>query len=344
MSALFSRPLQNDIGEMSTVDGQIAALPDSLLRECVVAATTAPSVHNTQPWLFRLRVEGLDVFVDRRRQLPTLDPDGREMYISVGAALFTLRLALRARGYRTRVSRTNLHDDLVARVRIAGPAETTPGVRALAAAITQRRTNRRPFHSTPVPDRILDEVSAAAAAERVTMLVTDGPTRSGILSMTRTANNRMQRNPVYLKELAAWTTTGGVGRRDGVPRGAFGPRATNAALPLRDLGLGLASPTATVDFEPDPTIALLYTAGDTQTQWIHTWQALQRLWLTATVRGVAITPLSQLTEIPALRDLVADRDSDRVVQMTLRIGYPTSHVAATPRRSPEEVILPTQDA
>src|SRR5262245_23757995 len=50
-------------------------IPASVVREAMQAATAAPSVHNTQPWLFRLRSDGVDVFVDRRRQLISLDPD-----------------------------------------------------------------------------------------------------------------------------------------------------------------------------------------------------------------------------------------------------------------------------
>jgi nitroreductase len=77
--------------------------PGPAVRECLLAATAAPSIHNTQPWLFRLRGDTVDVLVDRRRQLHTLDPDGREMFVSVGAAMFNLRVAVRAHGWEARV-------------------------------------------------------------------------------------------------------------------------------------------------------------------------------------------------------------------------------------------------
>jgi hypothetical protein len=66
--------------------------------------------------------------------------------------------------------------------------------------------------------------------------------------------------------------------------------------------------------------------------------ALQRVWLAATVRGLALTPLSQLTEIPALRDLLADPDSARMVQTVLRIGFPATPARTTPRRGLDEVV------
>ncbi|MEJ3748938.1 hypothetical protein WEI85_37420 [Actinomycetes bacterium KLBMP 9797] len=93
---------------------------------CVEAATRAPSIHNTQPWWFQTRGRDIDVYVDRARQLAVLDPSGRQLLMSVGAAVFNLRLALLARG-RIPVQRLlpdPARPDLVARVS-AGPT-TTP--------------------------------------------------------------------------------------------------------------------------------------------------------------------------------------------------------------------------
>jgi nitroreductase len=315
--------------------------PSQTLLECLVAACAAPSIHNTQPWLFRPRGDSVDVLVDRSRQLATLDPEGRELMVSVGAAVFNLRLAVRAHGHETRVRLMpdRAEPDLAARVSIEKAAAPPAGVVALAGAIPHRHTNRRPFADTQVPFGTLEELAGAAAAERAALLAVDPALRAGVLSLTRTAENRMRANPWYRWELAAWTTPGGVGRRDGVPRSAFGPRDTSGALPLRDFALGQGAPTATVEFEPDPTLVLLFTAGDTQLDWLRAGAALERVLLTATVRGLAATPLSQVVEVPKLRELLADAITGQVVQTILRIGYPTAQVRATPRRPVDDVIV-----
>ena len=64
----------------------------------------APSVHNTQPWWFGTDGQAISLYADASRQLTVADPSGREMLISCGAALFTVRLGLRALGWipRTR--------------------------------------------------------------------------------------------------------------------------------------------------------------------------------------------------------------------------------------------------
>ncbi len=312
--------------------------PGPALVDCLTAATAAPSVHNTQPWLFRVHDGVVDVLADERRRLAVIDPDGREMYVSVGAAAFTLRVALAAAG-RPSVARLTPAPDVAVRVTVGPPAEPSRAAQALAGAVHRRHTNRRPFADRPVPYGTMEELSGAATAEGATLLEVGPDLRDGVLALTRTADNRLRANPAYLGELATWTTPPGIGRRDGVPRHAFGPRPTDARLPLRDLGLGNGAPTSVVDFEPDSTLVVLFTAGDTVADWLTAGAALQRLWLTATLRGLAGTPMTQLTEISALRDLLGDAITGSAAQTVLRLGYPLSPTLATPRRPLADVLL-----
>lgn len=60
----------------------------------VRAAVLAPSLHNSQPWLFACSDNALLLYADGRRRLPFCDPYGRQLVISAGAALFNLRLAI----------------------------------------------------------------------------------------------------------------------------------------------------------------------------------------------------------------------------------------------------------
>ena len=71
---------------------------EARLRFLARYAILAPSGHNTQPWLFRIRNGVLALRADRTRALPVVDPDDRELTISCGAALFNLRAAARGLG------------------------------------------------------------------------------------------------------------------------------------------------------------------------------------------------------------------------------------------------------
>src|SRR6266536_4630476 len=120
----------------------------------LATAGRAPSLHNTQPWRFRVRGNGLDLYADPDRRLRAIDPDGREMLISCGAALFGLRLGIRHLGYRAAVELLPDpgHPSLLARVRLGRQAPLSAEEwHMLAAVPTGIRTVARsaPIRSRP---------------------------------------------------------------------------------------------------------------------------------------------------------------------------------------------------
>src|SRR4051812_41612306 len=71
-------------------NGTLQEKPSYLIRYAVCA----PSELNSQPWIFRCRGERIDLYADESRSLSRLDPSRRSMYVSCGAALFQLRMAM----------------------------------------------------------------------------------------------------------------------------------------------------------------------------------------------------------------------------------------------------------
>ena len=317
-------------------------MPGPLLAECLEAAIAAPSVHNTQPWLFRLRDGGVDVLADRSRQLGVIDPQGREVAISVGAAVFNLRVAMLARG-RLPILRPLPYPD-----RPAVLARVSPGPIAnrrsdtahlLAEAIPRRRTNRQPFEDTPVPAPVLADLAVAAKAEGAMLHVLDEERRNAVFGLVRTAENRRRWDAGYQAELSRWAHRE-PGRRDGVPPEAFGPWPVLESVPIRDFGPARPPRRRHAEFfEHEPVAGVLYSSGDGAREWLRAGQALERTLLTATVHGLATTLMTQPLEFPELRDLLSDAAARRTAQAIIRIGYgPPS--PATPRRPLSEVLLP----
>src|SRR6266508_3736880 len=296
-----------------------AIRPDGFLtpasEDCLEAAVAAPSVHNTQPWKFRIRGSGIDVYADYSRRLDVIDPRGRELLISVGAAVLNLRVAILAHGHQPllRLLPSVRERDLVARVTPGPPVQANQTARALAQAVPRRRTNRRPFADIPVPEHTLDELAAAA--------------------------RRFRDQPGYWAELGEGTFPAPE-RGDGVPPSAVGPWSALESVPIRDFGL--VHPTRqrrTVAFEREPTLVVLRTFGDGPAAWLRAGQALERVMLTATVRGLSTTPMTPPLEIPEVRELLTDHRYGGTAQAILRVGYgpPT---APTPRRPLWDMLLP----
>jgi nitroreductase family protein len=317
-------------------DGQ----PGPRLAACLRSAIAAPSVHNSQPWRFRVRPPAaVDILEDRTRSLEVIDPTGRELMISLGAAVLNLRVAMSALG-RLPLLLTfpdRMYPEVVARI-TAGPYRAPDStVRALADAIPRRHTNRRPFHDTPLPADVLDELVAAARAEGGRLVVADAAGREGVLGLVRSANEWQRHNQRYVDELARWTAPQ-PGRRDGIPAGAFGPWDVMETLPVRDFGQAHPNlPRRQGSYESAPTIAILYTQGDGPRAWLTAGQALQRVLLTATVRSVASTPMTAPIELEQMRELLTLRGPMGQPQIILRLGY-GEPCAVSPRRPLEEVL------
>src|SRR5690349_3282995 len=149
---------------MSTPPGSRLVPADigDALRAAVQLAARAPSLHNSQPWCWRLGVDAVRLHLDPARRLPATDSAGRELVISCGAALHHLLVALAAQGWESRVHRLPDPADptLLAEVRPVARAAGGPQAAdvALADAIIRRRTDRRRFGSWPIPGELLGEM------------------------------------------------------------------------------------------------------------------------------------------------------------------------------------------
>ncbi len=318
--------------------------------EAVEVAVRAPSMHNSQPWRFRLGPAHLDVLVDPGRRLPVADLSGWASRIGCGAALFNLRLALAVHGSPATVRLQPDPDvpELLARLTPGPPRRPTPDEVRLYRAITHRRSNRMPFLDKSVPIDTRTELKSAAHAENGWLDLLLGPTAVELTAeMVRAADRALRRDDGYQAELAAWTRRDS-SATDGVPSAAGGPApAPHELLARRDFGgrepaggtdSGGHEPAGGTDFEREPLLAVLGTAGDWGADQVQAGQVLQRVLLTATDLGLAASMFSQPIEVPGIREqLRIALGRQAPPQMLLRFGYAIS--APRSRRRPVSDVL-----
>lgn len=301
------------------------------------AAVRAPSLHNSQPWRFRLRDGGIEVCVDRDR-LPAIPARDWAARVSCGAALYNLRLALAMAGRpaAVRLRPYTGAPDVAARLVPDRPRPPSPSESELYAAIARRHSNREPFFATPVPGDLRSRLIEAARAEAGWLeMVIGAAAVAAVAEIAHAANRVLQRDPAYAAELARWVRTEPA--PDGVPVGAGGPVGEpQDLLPQRAFGARTRAPGR--DFEPEPLVAVLGSPGDSATDQIAAGQALERVLLAATSARLAVSMLSQPIEVPSAREqlrLALGRYG--TPQMVLRIGYGQPGFP-TPRRPVSDVI------
>ncbi|MFC3987783.1 Acg family FMN-binding oxidoreductase [Actinoplanes siamensis] len=311
---------------------------ESDLRRAAAAGIQAPSMHNTQPWAFRLRDGAIEVTADPTRRLTVADQSGWAMRLALGAATFNARLALAWGGTPADVLLLPdpAESGLAARLTPGKKRPPTYAERDLYAAIERRHSNRQPFWPDPVPAGARVRLIEAARAEHAWLDLLVGMTAlTGFSEIAHSADRVLRRDGRYQAELISWTGTESA--TDGMP--AFAGAAVGEShdlIPQRAFTERRRAPGR--DYEPEPLVGILGTAGDRRLDQLQAGQALQRVLLTVTDAGLACSMISQPIEVPAARDQLR-RSLGRTgfPQIALRIGY--GHPGRrSPRRPVEETL------
>jgi hypothetical protein len=310
------------------------------------AAMWAPSVHNTQPWWFGVRGSTVTVHTDPDRRLDVADPDGREMLISCGAALYTLRLAVRRLGRRPQVQVASDPErpGLVADVTVGPDQPLTEHERRMYDQIKRRRTHRGGFRPEGLPGGLLQTLRAHAHDEgAVLRVVADPRSRIALGALTEVAEQILRQNPEYCREMAHWAPSPGSYRRDGVHDDAYprDPERTDPHFAARDFARGHG--WGLTDSERHGTtgvVTLLTTKNDDRADWLKAGQGLQKMLLGAAENDVSAAFHTQTLEISELREFVRSRFCDGAYpQMIVRLGTADREISSV-RRHPETVTRP----
>lgn len=313
---------RHSVGSRALLDVPASADPGLALATAALVALHAPSIHNTQPWHWRVGVDSLELFADERWRLRVADPDGRLLILSCGAALHHVRVALRAMGYLPSVQRLPdpRRPDLLARVTLERTIDVAPQALDALRATLGRQTDRRGVTDAAVPHHAVEAMRQAAGSEGAWLHVLSQKQARKIIATAEQAESVEVADSAYRVELNTWT--GRSGKPDaGVPAGPH---------PLRG-----------ETYQAAGSYVVLYGNGDRPSSWLRGGEALSAIWLAATNHGLALRPISSVIEVPAARAVLHQVLSGMgCPYLLIRIGLPVEgeEPAGTSRRPVDETV------
>lgn len=309
-------------------------------RDALELAVRAPSVHNTQPWRWRIQRGRVDLFADFGRQVTATDPLARALVVSCGAALHHLEVAFAMLGWQADTDRLPDPDrpDHLATMKFTPRPPSDLDIR-LAAAIHLRQSDRRRYPGVPVAAHDLRAVSRCASRFGAAARHVPDSMLSQLAAPMRRAAARHATDTDYLAELEQWS--GCHGESTGVPaRNAPAARASDE-LPVRVFAEAELSEYTD---EPDSAHWLVVcTPHDNRLSQLGAGQATSAILLQATYLGLATSLQSEPLGMLDLREQIRTTVLRECAypHVMIRVGV-MPHAAAplesTPRRPVAEVI------
>lgn len=328
-----------DRPEATTATGP--ALPP-LVQHVVAHAILAPSGGNCQPWRFVWQGDHLDVVHDAARSRSWLDHSGGAARLALGAAIENAVIAAAARDHATDVVLEPDPADPAVVARLRFQPSDAPAIERMAAwlpAVTARRTDRRLGMREELADDDAIALSAAAAVHECSLQLRTDPAELFELGSLLGAGDRVRMlNPALhhdmigelrwdddeARETADGLTLSSLGLPPGLDVGLRLLARPDVADVLRrlDVGhrleLGAVARAATAS-----ALCLLTTQDPSPLGWLRGGRAMQRVWLAATRRGLAMQPMTAMLHmlelVDAGVDILEESEVDTLQQLRKRM-------------------------
>jgi nitroreductase len=308
----------------------IARLPDrQTIHVALSLATRAPSIHDAQPWLWRVGTQSLHLYADPGRGGLDTRAESRDVLLSCGASLNHCVVALAALGWRAEVQRfpDASEPEHLAALKLYRHPPSALDV-ALAAAIPRRRSDWRPYSSWAVSAADMALIGARAAHVGVTTRRVESlPELQHVVAQT------VSRHASDYEDEAVSGRSRYASLVD-VPHSAHASErnVSMVAPPFADSAV--TQPPGADGLDDNAVLLALGTKDDSLLARLRAGEATSLMLLSATALGLASCPVAEPMATAETRDAVHTKlfGVVGVPQMLLRLGW--APVDADPLPSP----------
>ena len=304
-------------------------------------ATLAANGHNAQAWKFALHPNAIEIHPDLTRRLSAVDPDNRELWISLGCALENLLIASRAMGFTPTVRYPDTDDYIRVNLAVAPPEQDE-----LFNAIPLRQSTRTEYDKQTVSKIHLAQLEKVSLEPGIRMdMKLDGAGLKLLSELVHQSTVSQYSDALFLKELVHWLR---FDKKEALNSfdGLYSKCTGNPGVP-RWLGRFFVNGSKPEQLAEADVRKLKSSAGaiiissssEGRSDWVRSGQVYQRLALTMTSLNIKSAFLNQPIEVAPVRSELQTSlglGDDRP-QMLLRFGY--ANLMPGSLRRPIETLL-----
>lgn len=311
-------------------NGKLKAKLKFLIRYAILAASGL----NSQPWKFMITDRAIEVRADRDRRRPEIDPEDRELYISLGCAITNLEVAARYFGMIfKKIYDEGSGDRAVIFEFSEGKMMSTE--RELFKSIIERRVNREEYNIRQITGEIREVVIKESNKDGLAKLylTNQKELQEELAELIGKSNRIWFKSKELVEEMKYWLKNDLDYGKEKLPAGAFN-------LDKIPLEVAKKAEREKRVAKEAAALGIIWSKSDTKTEWIKTGEVYERMALKLTEYGIQNAFFNTVVELKTQRKkLVQMLGIKGQPQLIFRVGYSDREVSHSGRRPIGEVIL-----
>lgn len=321
-------------------------LSEEIALKIIRQAVKAPSGHNTQPWLFKYGRDYIDIIPDFSKKLEVVDPQNRELYISIGCAVENTIIASEYYGFHSKIELRNSENGLQVRNVLEKSDQELKN--SLYPYIAKRGTNRRIYKEKLIEKHLMTMIQEMLVEKHVSIQFFSKKDAFEMLAPYILEANELQvSNADFKKELVSWmrfSEKGALQKGDGLYSACMGIPNLGSLIGPHFIQFVLNPKMETKRIlkimQHTSHFALFSIENDTPEGWIQLGRIFQRFGLLTTKLGIAHSHLNMPCEVDTIREKMEKSLNleGETPLLLIRMGY-NNPMPFSFRKNIEKVII-----